>query len=317
MDQFSLRIQNSSALLWTRFLEALEAAELELADVPADETEITALLSELGFTAIERARLRRACNSKKHEPVQTSTAPACETEKLVVKGVVEGEAVTKVNECVFLTGDFFGDDAGLTVGSVVAAGLESPSGGCPAAAFDAQSEIPATPANLDENVFLTGDFFGDDVPVLMNSVQPTNMVMEVLSAIPPPPLAPPLLPIQSQIPLSPPPAEAPAFEQIHLSQMPLPSQPTQISLVDAMEQVVVESSTVQQPNPGFEQVPSIGSLDHHMGTCRPCAYFGVRGCENGAQCEYCHLCLPGELKRRQKVRRSAQRRMRYMDASEF
>ncbi|KAF4733364.1 hypothetical protein FOZ62_010763, partial [Perkinsus olseni] len=47
--------------------------------------------------------------------------------------------------------------------------------------------------------------------------------------------------------------------------------------------------------------PSIGSRLHASGTCKPCAWFyHASGCRHGAQCEFCHLCPPGEIKRRKK-----------------
>eukprot|EP00931_Biecheleriopsis_adriatica_P046084 TRINITY_DN26442_c0_g4_i1.p1 TRINITY_DN26442_c0_g4~~TRINITY_DN26442_c0_g4_i1.p1 ORF type:complete len:163 (-),score=19.40 TRINITY_DN26442_c0_g4_i1:37-525(-) len=41
---------------------------------------------------------------------------------------------------------------------------------------------------------------------------------------------------------------------------------------------------------------------HDEGTCRPCAYFLSKedGCRHGADCHFCHLCPPDELKRRKK-----------------
>lgn len=63
---------------------------------------------------------------------------------------------------------------------------------------------------------------------------------------------------------------------------------------------------VSQPVPGTPQLPSVGSAGHAAGTCKPCAYFAhSRGCANGVQCPFCHLCPPGELKRRQKEMRHA------------
>merc|ERR1711933_20402 len=48
------------------------------------------------------------------------------------------------------------------------------------------------------------------------------------------------------------------------------------------------------------------SFDHQKGTCNPCAHFySAKGCRNGFQCQYCHECPPGELKRRQKAKRRA------------
>jgi len=49
---------------------------------------------------------------------------------------------------------------------------------------------------------------------------------------------------------------------------------------------------------------SLGSRDHALGRCRPCAwmYKSEAGCRNGRKCEYCHICPPGELKRRKKAK---------------
>merc|ERR1719277_1642402 len=47
-----------------------------------------------------------------------------------------------------------------------------------------------------------------------------------------------------------------------------------------------------------------GSIGHEAGVCRPCAWVhkmpGGKGCKNGSSCKYCHLCPPGELKRRKR-----------------
>mmetsp|Transcript_17248 Transcript_17248/g.31096 ORF Transcript_17248/g.31096 Transcript_17248/m.31096 type:complete len:375 (+) Transcript_17248:92-1216(+) len=55
-------------------------------------------------------------------------------------------------------------------------------------------------------------------------------------------------------------------------------------------------------------VPSLGSAEHATGQCRPCAwYWKAQGCQNGANCTYCHLCPEDELKRRKKVKVAAMR----------
>jgi hypothetical protein len=39
----------------------------------------------------------------------------------------------------------------------------------------------------------------------------------------------------------------------------------------------------------------------HPHSCKPCAWFHhARGCQRGDSCEFCHLCPPGEIKRRKK-----------------
>jgi len=48
---------------------------------------------------------------------------------------------------------------------------------------------------------------------------------------------------------------------------------------------------------------------HELGTCKPCAYFALKedGCRWGDDCEYCHICPAGELKKRRKAKAKAER----------
>jgi len=55
-------------------------------------------------------------------------------------------------------------------------------------------------------------------------------------------------------------------------------------------------------------IQSRGSRSHQSGCCKPCAFFWKDGCKNGQDCQYCHLCPPGELKRRKKARAMMLRR---------
>jgi len=71
------------------------------------------------------------------------------------------------------------------------------------------------------------------------------------------------------------------------------------------------ASTVPAPDPGGQkpggpEFPSVGSRLHSAGLCKPCAHFhnAKAPCKNGQQCEFCHICGRGELKRRQKVVRN-------------
>lgn len=58
---------------------------------------------------------------------------------------------------------------------------------------------------------------------------------------------------------------------------------------------------------GFE-VPSIGSLQHHAGFCRPCDFVGRGGsCRVGVDCAYCHICGPTENRRRKRIRQKLMR----------
>lgn len=59
-------------------------------------------------------------------------------------------------------------------------------------------------------------------------------------------------------------------------------------------------NTLEQ-NAESSSLPSVGSLLHASGTCKPCAWFyKPGGCSNGAECRHCHLCPEGELKSRKK-----------------
>lgn len=141
------------------------------------------------------------------------------------------------------------------------------------------------------------------------------------SAPPSPPCAPPKLPPQACDPAlemsipPPPPMAAPeqALRRLPKSFTPTspPCAPPKLSpqaqllacapappnwSCESHEPVVefaVDSSTL----------PTVGSAAHRLGTCKPCAFFHTKGCGNGLNCIFCHLCAPGEKKRRQKVKR--------------
>jgi len=62
-----------------------------------------------------------------------------------------------------------------------------------------------------------------------------------------------------------------------------------------------------------EDIPNKGSEEHYVGNCKPCAFINTKGCENGTECEFCHICEPGEKKKRKKEKlqaRSAFRQLR-------
>lgn len=61
---------------------------------------------------------------------------------------------------------------------------------------------------------------------------------------------------------------------------------------------------LSEPSPGSPELPSVGSARHSTGDCKPCAFIHTKGCEGGQQCPFCHLCEPGEKKRRQKSKKA-------------
>lgn len=86
----------------------------------------------------------------------------------------------------------------------------------------------------------------------------------------------------------------------------LPREPVQppvvLSLADSVPEPVLDVAD-------FSNLPSVGSADHHLGTCSPCA-FTIKGCSSGADCKYCHLCDPTEKKRRRKEKATILRGLR-------
>lgn len=156
---------------------------------------------------------------------------------------------------------------------------------------------------------------GDITPPKTCPTEPTKSVPQ-RAAPPPPPAAPPVLaaglsagwhlgqvpppeyvalslPREPQQPFSVPPSpllvlpQPPAWSgMLRDAQMPLPP---------------------AQPELGSEACPTVGSAGHFLGLCKPCAFFHTKGCQGGTSCVFCHLCLPGEKKRRQKTRQHASR----------
>jgi len=153
------------------------------------------------------------------------------------------------------------------------------------------------------------------------------------AAVSPPPFQPPVLPPPLQT-LPPPPSQPPVLDAAVRGPKILPPPSSNVSAPLAM----VVGRQMQPPPPqapilGEElQMPSIppppaqapllhlvdeasafehdtsallskGSAEHSLGTCKPCAFVHAKGCSNGKNCIYCHLCEPGEKKRRMKEKR--------------
>lgn len=101
---------------------------------------------------------------------------------------------------------------------------------------------------------------------------------QMLRRVPPPPREPPTINLESMLRSSRAQSElAPTFSPT--AQKPSDLIPTRLSTA---------------------AYPSAGSAAHQAGNCKPCAFFHTKGCENGCECEFCHLCEAGEKKKRQK-----------------
>jgi len=51
-------------------------------------------------------------------------------------------------------------------------------------------------------------------------------------------------------------------------------------------------------------LPSIGSLGHSRGLCKPCGFVHHKdGCSLAASCTFCHLCSPGVIEKQRRSKR--------------
>lgn len=150
-----------------------------------------------------------------------------------------------------------------------------------------------------------------------------------LRCVPPPPLALPKIPSSvdaagrfiNEVPgisVPAPPSSPPVLPSRLLQQAPealsqfarLPPPPPALppsGLPDHLQQSVPPAPTVPAPGVAAEpaEVRTVGSSRHSLGLCKPCAFFHTKGCAGGFQCVFCHLCPPGEKKRRQKAKHMA------------
>lgn len=53
-----------------------------------------------------------------------------------------------------------------------------------------------------------------------------------------------------------------------------------------------------------ETFPSIGSSTHRLGLCKPCDFMYRTECRAGYDCKFCHMCEPGETRRRKKQKQT-------------
>merc|ERR1712196_539610 len=90
----------------------------------------------------------------------------------------------------------------------------------------------------------------------------------------------------------------------------------QVALVPGLRQGTVPPAPVHvlrledmlgDPQPGSMLMPTIGSMGHDIGRCKPCAFAYTKGCADGVNCKFCHLCEPGEKKRRRKEKLACRR----------
>jgi hypothetical protein len=74
-----------------------------------------------------------------------------------------------------------------------------------------------------------------------------------------------------------------------------------MSTVDTLSSEKVEAS--RRDFDVDDALPSLGSANHHLGFCSPCAYIHKGSCADGLDCKFCHLCPQGTIELRRKMKR--------------
>jgi len=92
-----------------------------------------------------------------------------------------------------------------------------------------------------------------------------------------------------------------------IPQPPTVSAPLQALAATLSPRDISLLAETSQPVPVSDTFPSLGSAGHAQADCKPCAFLHSKGCSSGALCKFCHLCAPGEKKRRQKDRKQGPR----------
>jgi len=102
-----------------------------------------------------------------------------------------------------------------------------------------------------------------------------------------------------------------------------PQAPAHPSSIAAAPPVLLLSQMIEAPPSmdlsqiplGSPDMPTMGSAGHWIGDCKPCAFYHKRGCTNGVECNFCHLCDSSEKKRRQKEKVQQLKEMRRQGVS--
>jgi len=132
--------------------------------------------------------------------------------------------------------------------------------------------------------------------------------MGITSTMPP---SPPQMPPSPPQMLPPLPQLAPWDMPIDHSMIPPPMDAQMIPPPPAAPAVKVlrlEEALVE-PELGSAEMPTIGSMGHRCGRCKPCAFVHTVGCSDGVDCKFCHLCEPGEKKKRRKEKLTYRKQM--------
>lgn len=66
-----------------------------------------------------------------------------------------------------------------------------------------------------------------------------------------------------------------------------------------------DDSDLENTNLPLDQLPSLGSAPHHLGTCKRCCFFPKGRCTNGYQCDFCHFDHEKRKRKNKKKKKKA------------
>lgn len=183
-------------------------------------------------------------------------------------------------------------------------GLEFPPGLLPSGPPPPPPHSPVLPGSMSKHRHMPKLFA---ISPMLHPVAPPPIEapVSVLGGMHMQPMCLPPPPPAMQAPLAPPgffsapppcvPSEPPSLTSLKLTP-PVPPPPCDPVLLSAPILHLADAFPE-------DAAPTVGSIGHNLGTCKPCAFVHTKGCGNGTDCQFCHVCLPGEKKRRMREKR--------------
>merc|ERR1711976_420253 len=89
--------------------------------------------------------------------------------------------------------------------------------------------------------------------------------------------------------------------------------PTAPKIILSLTEAIPRPLPISVSSESAMELPSMGSAEHHLGTCKPCA-FVYRNCTEGVNCTFCHMCGPDERRKRRKAKIEHLRKLRQLQA---
>merc|ERR1712232_749968 len=83
---------------------------------------------------------------------------------------------------------------------------------------------------------------------------------------------------------------------------------TKLDTLPNVSRVITERAPSEGLAGAALELPSVGSVLHGTGACKPCSFFWKPiGCQSKSECLHCHLCGPDEQAKRKKAKIDAMR----------